>query len=47
MSLRLPNFAYAVAKLVSEGQAWTEFAGGRHQRRVNKIMDVEKRFLRK
>jgi len=108
-----PDFAYAVAKLVSEGQAWrgimidgagigscmvankvpgvraslcydlstavnarehndanvltlggrligedlarqivktwleTEFAGGRHERRVNKIMDVEKRFLRK
>jgi len=112
-SVDYPDFAYAVAKLVSEGQAWrgimidgagigscmvankvpgvraslcydlstavnarehndanvltlggrligedlarqivktwleTEFAGGRHERRVNKIMDVEKRFLRK
>jgi len=111
-SVDYPDFAYAVAKLVSEGQAWrgimidgagigscmvankvpgvraslcydlstavnsrehndanvltlggrligedlakqivktwleTEFAGGRHERRVNKIMDVEKRFLR-
>ena len=25
----------------------TNFAGGRHEHRVNKIMDVEKRFLRK
>lgn len=112
-SVDYPDFAYAVAKLVSEGQAWrgimidgvgigscmvankvpgvraslcydlstavnarehnnanvltlggrligedlakqivktwleTEFAGGRHERRVNKIMDVERRFLRK
>lgn len=112
-SVDYPDFAYAVAKLVSEGQAWrgividgagigscmvankvpgvrasmcydvstavnarehndanvltlggrligenlakqivktwleTEFAGGRHERRVNKIMAVEKRFLRK
>jgi len=112
-SVDYPDFAYAVAKLVSEGQAWrgimidgagigscmaankvpgvrasmcydlstaanarehndanvltlggrligenlakeivktwleTKFAGGRHQRRVNKIMGVEKRFLRK
>lgn len=112
-SVDYPDFAYAVAKLVSEGQAWrgimidgagigscmaankvpgvrasmcydlstaknarehndanvltlggrligdnlakaivktwleTEFGGGRHQRRVNKIMSVEKRFLRK
>jgi ribose 5-phosphate isomerase B len=112
-SVDYPDFAYAVAKLVSEGQAWrgimidgagigscmvankvpgvrasmcydlstavnsrehndanvltlggrligenlakeivktwleTEFAGGRHERRVNKIMGVEKRFLRK
>jgi ribose 5-phosphate isomerase B len=112
-SVDYPDFAYAVAKLVSEGQAWrgvmidgagigscmaankvpgvraslcydlstavnsrehndanvltlggrligeslakeivktwleTKFAGGRHERRVNKIMDVEKRFLRK
>ena len=108
-----PDFAYAVAKLVSEGQAWrgimvdgagigscmaankvpgvrasmcydlstavnarehndanvltlgghliaeglakkivktwleTKFGGGRHERRVNKIMEIEKRFLRK
>jgi ribose 5-phosphate isomerase B len=112
-SVDYPDFAYAVAKLVSGGQAWrgimidgagigscmvankvpgvraslcynlstavnarehndanvltlggrligenlakeivktwleTEFAGGRHERRVNKIMSVEKRFLRK
>jgi len=112
-SVDYPDFAYAVAKLVSDGQVWrgimidgagigscmtankvpgvraslcydlstavnarehndanvltlggrligenlareivktwleTNFAGGRHQRRVNKIMDVEKRFLRK
>jgi ribose 5-phosphate isomerase B len=112
-SVDYPDFAYAVAKLVSEGQAWrgimvdgagigscmvankvpgvraslcydlstavnarehndanvltlggsliaeglakkivktwldTEFGGGRHERRVNKIMAVEKRFLRK
>jgi ribose 5-phosphate isomerase B len=112
-SVDYPDFAYAVAKLVSEGQAWrgimvdgagigscmtankvpgvrasmcydlstaknarehndanvltlggrligdnlakaivktwleTEFGGGRHQRRVNKIMSVEERFLRK
>jgi len=112
-SVDYPDFAYAVAKLVSEGQAWrgimidgagigscmaankvpgvraslcydlstaanarehndanvltlgghliaeglakqivktwleTEFAGGRHERRVNKIMGIEKRFLRK
>lgn len=112
-SVDYPDFAYAVAKLVSEGQAWrgimvdgagigscmtankvpgvraslcydlstavnarehndanvltlgghliaeglakqivktwldTKFAGGRHERRVNKIMSVEKRFLRK
>ena len=112
-SVDYPDFAYAVAKLVSEGQAWrgimidgagigscmaankvpgvraslcydlstainarehndanvltlgghliavglakkivktwleTKFAGGRHERRVNKIMNVEKRFLRK
>ena len=112
-SVDYPDFAYAVARLVSEGQAWrgvmidgagigscmvankvpgvlaslcydlstamnarehnnanvltlggrligenlakeivktwleTEFAGGRHERRVNKIMEVEKRFLRK
>jgi len=112
-SVDYPDFAYAVAKLVSEGQAWrgiivdgagigscmaankvpgvraslcydlstavnarehnnanvltlgghliaeglakkivktwleTKFGGGRHERRVNKIMDIEKRFLRK
>ncbi|MBM4465609.1 MAG: ribose 5-phosphate isomerase B [Chloroflexi bacterium] len=112
-SVDYPDFAYAVARLVSEGQAWrgimidgagigscmtankvpgvrasmcydlttavnarehndanvltlggrligenlakeivktwlaTEFAGGRHEGRVNKIMDVEKRYLRK
>jgi ribose 5-phosphate isomerase B len=112
-SVDYPDFAYAVAKLVSEGQVWrgimidgagigscmtankvpgvraslcydlstavnarehndanvltlggrligenlakeiaktwleTEFAGGRHESRVNKIMGVEKRFLRK
>jgi ribose 5-phosphate isomerase B len=112
-SVDYPDFAYAVAKLVSEGQAWrgimidgagigscmaankvpgvraslcydlstavnarehndanvltlgghliaeglakkivktwleTKFAGGRHERRVNKIMEIEKRFLRK
>ena len=112
-SVDYPDFAYAVAKLVSEGQAWrgimvdgagigscmtankvpgvrasmcydlstavnarehndanvltlgghliaeglarqivktwleTKFGGGRHERRVNKIMSVEKRFLRK
>ena len=112
-SVDYPDFAYAVATLVSEGQAWrgvmidgagigscmvankvpgvrasmcydlstavnsrehndanvltlggqligenlareivkawleTEFAGGRHERRVDKIMGVEKRFLRK
>lgn len=112
-SVDYPEFAYAVAKLVSEGQAWrgvmidgagigscmvankvpgvrasmcydlstaansrehndanvltlggrligenlakqivktwleTEFAGGRHERRVNKITGIEKRFLRK
>lgn len=112
-SVDYPDFAYAVAKLVSEGQAWrgimidgagigscmvankvpgvrasmcydlstavnsrehndanvltlggrligenlakqivktwleTKFAGGRHERRVDKIMSVEKRFLRK
>jgi ribose 5-phosphate isomerase B len=112
-SVDYPDFAYAVARLVSEGQAWrgimvdgagigscmtankvpgvraslcydlstaanarehndsnvlnlggrliaeglakqivktwleTKFAGGRHERRVNKIMGVEKRFLRK
>lgn len=112
-SVDYPDFAYAVARLVSEGQAWrgividgagigscmtankvpgvrasmcydlstavnarehndanvltlggsliaeslarqivktwleTKFAGGRHERRVNKIMSVEKRFLRK
>ncbi|MBC8262618.1 MAG: ribose 5-phosphate isomerase B [Anaerolineales bacterium] len=112
-SVDYPDFAYAVAKLVSEGQAWrgimidgagigscmaankvpgvrasmcydlstavnarehndanvltlgghliaeglakkivktwleTDFGGGRHERRVNKIMDIEKRYLRK
>jgi len=112
-SVDYPDFAYAVAKLVSKGQVWrgvmidgagigscmtankvpgvraslcydlstavnarehndanvltlggsligenlakqivktwleTQFAGGRHERRVSKIMDVEKRFLRK
>lgn len=112
-SVDYPDFAYAVARLVSEGQAWrgimvdgagigscmaankvpgvrasmcydlstavnarehndanvltlgghliaeglakkivktwleTKFAGGRHERRVNKIMGIEKRFLRK
>jgi len=112
-SVDYPDFAYAVARLVSEGQAWrgvmidgagigscmaankvpgvrasmchdlstamnsrehndanvltlgghliaeglakkivktwleTKFAGGRHERRVNKIMEIEKRFLRK
>ncbi len=112
-SVDYPDFAYAVARLVSEGQAWrgimidgagigscmaankvpgvrasmcydlstavnarehndanvltlgghliaeglakkivktwleTKFGGGRHQRRVNKIMEIEKRFLRK
>jgi ribose 5-phosphate isomerase B len=25
----------------------TKFAGGRHQKRVDKIMEIEKRFLRK
>jgi ribose 5-phosphate isomerase B len=30
-------------------KAWleTEFGGGRHARRVDKIMDIERRFLRK
>jgi len=112
-SVDYPDFAYAVARLVSEGQAWrgiivdgagigscmaankvpgvraamcydhatavnsrehndanvltlggmllgrnlardlvktwleTQFGGGRHARRVNKIMDVERRFLQK
>jgi ribose 5-phosphate isomerase B len=43
------------ARLLTESQAeevlrtWiaTPFAGGRHQARVQKIMDIEQRFLKK
>ncbi|SRR5260221_7675191 len=37
-----PNLAQQIA------QTWlaTAFAGGRHQRRVDKIMDIERRFLK-
>jgi ribose 5-phosphate isomerase B len=29
-------------------KAWleTDFGGGRHERRVNKIMDIERRYLK-
>ena len=37
------NLAQAIVKTWLE----TSFGGGRHQRRVNKIMEIEKRFLRK
>ena len=36
-----------LAKEIVKTWLETEFAGGRHERRVNKIMEVEKRFLRK
>ncbi|HEY1964190.1 MAG TPA: RpiB/LacA/LacB family sugar-phosphate isomerase, partial [Acidobacteriaceae bacterium] len=43
------------AKLLTQGQAedvlrtWlgTSFAGGRHQARVQKILDIEQRYLKK
>jgi ribose 5-phosphate isomerase B len=34
------------AKLIVKTWLATEFGGGRHQKRVDKIMDVEKRFLK-
>lgn len=34
------------AKLIVKTWLSTEFGGGRHQKRVDKIMDVEKRFLK-
>ena len=36
-----------LAKQIVKAWLETEFTGGRHERRVNKIMAVEKRFLRK
>ena len=36
-----------LAKQIVKAWLETEFAGGRHERRVDKIMGVEKRFLRK
>lgn len=49
----LQELGYAVkvgenlAKQIVKTWLETEFTGGRHERRVNKIMAVEKRFLRK
>lgn len=37
----------ALAKQIVETWLSTEFGGGRHARRVNKIMQIERRFLRK
>ncbi len=36
-----------LAKQIVKTWLETPFAGGRHQRRVNKIMDIESRFLRR
>lgn len=36
-----------LAKQVLETWLKTDFAGGRHARRVNKIMDIERRYLKK
>jgi ribose 5-phosphate isomerase B len=36
----------ALAKQIAETWLKTEFGGGRHARRVDKIMDIEKRFLK-
>jgi ribose 5-phosphate isomerase B len=36
-----------LAKQIVKTWLETKFAGGRHERRVDKIMSVEKRFLRK
>jgi ribose 5-phosphate isomerase B len=38
--------AEGLAKQIVKTWLETKFAGGRHERRVNKIMSVEKRFLR-
>ena len=38
-----PNLAKQIVKTWLE----TPFAGGRHERRVNKIMDIEGRFLKR
>jgi ribose 5-phosphate isomerase B len=37
-----PNLARQIVKTWLE----TSFGGGRHARRVNKIMDIEQRFLK-
>ncbi|HOJ01903.1 MAG TPA: ribose 5-phosphate isomerase B [Anaerolineaceae bacterium] len=35
------------AKLITKTFLTTEFGGGRHEKRVNKIMEIESRFLKK
>jgi len=39
--------AESLARQIVKTWLETKFAGGRHERRVNKIMGIEKRFLRK
>jgi len=36
----------ALAKQISETWLATEFGGGRHAKRVDKITEIEKRFLK-
>jgi ribose 5-phosphate isomerase B len=36
----------SLAKQIAETWLSTEFGGGRHQRRVDKIVDIERRFLK-
>jgi ribose 5-phosphate isomerase B len=36
----------ALAKQITQTWLSTEFGGGRHQKRVDKIVEIEKRFLK-
>jgi ribose 5-phosphate isomerase B len=36
----------ALARQIAETWLKTDFGGGRHARRVDKIMDIERRFLK-
>ena len=37
----------ALARTITQTWLATAYAGGRHQRRVDKIIEIEKRFLKK
>ena len=46
LTLGAGMIGFNLAKQIVDTWLKTDFAGGRHERRVNKIMDIEQRFLK-